>query len=257
MNILLLSDKMKNNIRKKLFYKSIFLFSSVFLSTTSISLAQINAIQLEKEVEQKLSSYYIEPFKISADPAGLVTVIGEVSTLYDKLKIGELISQVDGVSGINNRIAVQTEPTADNEIKANIENELQMNNVILEPEKIKVEVNDGVANLSGTVSYFREKLMAQSIASWQDGVTDMTSHLVVLSPVIARSDDNLKEIVSDILKKHFLLEDNVKFDVNDGIVNLSGSVKSLYAKDHIQEEIQHILGVKDVVNQMKLANNNQ
>lgn len=99
--------------------------------------------------------------------------------------------------------------------------------------------------------------MAQSIASWQDGVKDMTSNIVVLSPVKARSDDNLKEVISDILKKHFMLENNVRFDVDKGIVTLSGSVKSIYAKDNIQEEIQHILGIKEVINQLKLAASNE
>lgn len=248
---------MKYYILPKLFFKNIFLFSIVFLSMINIGFAQFNTIQLKKEIEQKIMNYYIEPFKISVDETGIVTVHGEVNTFFDKLKIAELISQIDGVSGINNKIEVNTLLTADNEIKANIINELKLNNVIIEPEKIKVEVKNGFVKLSGTVSYFREKLMAQSIASWQDGVTDMTSNIVVLSPVKARSDDNLKEVISDILKKHFMLENNVRFDVDKGIVTLSGSVKSIYAKDNIQEEIQHILGIKEVINQLKLAASNE
>ncbi len=92
--------------------------------------------------------------------------------------------------------------------------------------------------------------MAQTIASWQNGVTDMKSNIKVLSPKDARSDDNLYSIINDILKNRFGLEDNVKFNVNDGVVDLFGSVKSLYAKDKIEEEVRQIIGVKKVLSEL-------
>jgi osmotically-inducible protein OsmY len=94
--------------------------------------------------------------------------------------------------------------------------------------------------------------MAQSIASWQDGIVGMTDDLVVLSPAAAKSDDNLKEVIGDLLRKEFILENNVRFDVKDGIVHLYGTAKSLWAKYHIQESIQRILGVKDVINEINV-----
>jgi len=246
---------MKSNSKINFINIWMLLIAAFTILMSGYSFARVNTKQIEKEADRKVSAYYAETFKYSADKTGVITVEGETNTLYDKLRIGDLIAQVENVSGINNKIAVITQRTADGMIKANIENELQTNNVILEPEKIIVKVNNGVANISGKVSYFREKLMAQSIASWQDGVTDMTSNLIVLSPAAARSDDNLKEIINDILNNHFSLEVNVKFGVNKGIVNLYGLVNSIYAKDHIQEEIQHVIGVKEVVNEINLANN--
>jgi len=220
------------------------------LSFLNSSFAQLNPKQLENKVKKTIGGYYLDPFNISVSSGGIITINGITNTLFDKLKIGELVSQVDGVRGINNKIEVRVEPTPDNMIKDNIENELELNNVILEPKNITVDVTGGVVNLSGTVSYFREKLMAQSIASWQDGVIDMTSSIKVLSPTVAKSDENLKQIIADILQKSFSLEKNVSYDVSNGIVDIKGKVSSLFAKDHIQEEIQHLLGVKDVVNEM-------
>ncbi len=246
---------MKSIIKVKAFYIRLFLFSIIFLLIAGYNYAEVNTKQLENKVEKKVSSEYLEPFLISANQKGTVTVEGQVNTLYDKLKIEELISQVRGVQKINNKIFINTQPTADGIIKDNIELELERNNVILEPEKIKVKVSNGVVNLSGTVSYFRERLMAQSIASWQDGVTGLKSNIVVASPAVARSDENLKEIVRDILKNHFSLEQNVKFDVTNGEVDLYGSANSLYAKNHIQEAIQHVLGVKNVINEIQVENN--
>ncbi|HCY74713.1 MAG TPA: hypothetical protein DHV28_02240 [Ignavibacteriales bacterium] len=236
------------------FIKWTILFSIFMMLPLSINAAPITRKQLEKNIEKTIGNYYLEPFNISADQKGIITVKGDVETLFDKLKIEELISQVQGVTSIKDEIKVKAELMPDNEIKSNIENELQRNNAILEPEKIKVEVHNGAVNLSGTVSYFREKLLAQSIASWQDGVTDMTSKIIVMSPAAARSDDNLKEIINDLLRKDFSLENNIKFNISNGVVDIIGSTNNLYAKNHIQEEIQHIIGVKNTINEIKVKN---
>jgi osmotically-inducible protein OsmY len=235
--------------------KVMFLFSILFLVTVGKSYSQDNTDKLINNVENKIGNYYSEDFQISADKDGVITIEGEVGTLFDKLKIGELISQVKGVKAINNEINVQTSMLPDDAIKANIEEDLQRNNVILEPEKINVNVKNRVVHLSGTVSYFREKLMAQSVASWEDGVTGMTSDIVVLSPVVARSDANLTEIIIDLLNKNYPLEKNVKFEINNGVVDLFGTVTDLYAKNHISEDIQHIIGVKNVLNEIKVEDN--
>ena len=234
----------KNKILLLISFTIVFSVSSIF--------PQSNPEQLKEKVIQNISGYYPDEFDVTVDQSGAVTVSGEVNTLFDKLKITELISRVNGVSKINNIIEIQTEPTVDEEIKANIEEELKLNNVILEPDKINVEVKNGVVYLTGTVSYFREKLMAQTIASWQNGVTDMKSSIKVLSPKVAQSDDNLYTIINDILKNRFGLEDKVKFNVDGGVVDLLGSVKSLYAKDKIAEEIQQIIGVKKVLNELSV-----
>jgi osmotically-inducible protein OsmY len=211
--------------------------------------------QLKEKVKNVIEQYYEEPFKVSVDENRVVTVEGEVNTLWDKLRISELIESIDGVQKINNKITIQNDITADDIIKANIEDEIRSNDAILEPEKINVDVKKGVVILSGSVSYYREKVMAQSIASWQDGVNDLVSNIVVMPVSTARSDENLKTIITDIFKREFPLETNASFDVRDGIVNLAGSVKSLYARKHIEDSIQHILGIKGVSNNLVIENN--
>jgi osmotically-inducible protein OsmY len=237
--------------------KEIFIMLLTLLLGASVGFSQINTDKLKSKVEDKIGNYYTEPFEVSVDKAGVVTLKGEVGTLYDKLRIGELVSMVDGVKEVKNKILVKNDITANDIIKANIENELQRNDAIIEPEKIKVEVNNGVVTLSGSVNYFREKLMAQTIASWQDGVSEIVDHINVMSPSVSRSDANLTEIIHDILKKNFSLEKNVKFSINNGVVDLQGTVTSLYAKDHLPEDIQRVLGVKGVNNNLSVENYNE
>ena len=83
----------------------------------------------------------------------------------------------------------------------------------------------------------------------------MKSTIKVLSPATAKSDENLKEIIGDILNRYFSLEKNVKFNVNNGEVHLYGQTSSLYAKNNIQQEIQKLLGVKDVINEISVKSN--
>lgn len=245
-----------NALRRLISIKSLlFLSTMLSLMVTNRGVSQIDTGKLVTDVENKIENYYTENFKISADKNGIVSISGEVNTLFDKLKIGELVSEVKGVKEIHNNIQVQNVITADDIIKANIENETKLNDAILEPEKIKIEVNNGVVTLSGTVSYFREKLMMQTIASWQDGVSDLIDHISVMSSSAAKSDANLTEIIIDLLNNNFPLEKNIMFDINNGSVNLYGTVNDLYAKNHIQEDIQRIIGVKNVVNEMKIINN--
>lgn len=245
-----------NALKRLISIKSLlFLSTMLSLMVTNRGVSQIDTGKLVTDVENKIENYYTENFKISADKNGIVSISGEVNTLFDKLKIGELVSEVKGVKEIHNNIQVQNVITADDIIKANIENETKLNDAILEPEKIKIEVNNGVVTLSGTVSYFREKLMMQTIASWQDGVSDLIDHISVMSSSAAKSDANLTEIIIDLLNKNFPLEKNIMFDINNGSVNLYGTVNDLYAKNHIQEDIQRIIGVKNVVNEMKIINN--
>jgi osmotically-inducible protein OsmY len=226
----------------------------IFIGST-FYFSQIDPNQLAKNVKEHIANYYMEQFHVSADQNGIITISGEVNALYDKLRIEELIASTDGVKGLNNKIEIKNVITADDIIKANIENELQINDAILEPEKIKVDVKNEVVTLSGTVSYYREKLMTQTIASWQDGVNDIISNIVVLPPAIAKSDDNLKAIITDVINKDFSLEKNVWFEVSNGKVTLNGTVTSLYSRDNMPKEIQRILGVKSVKNDLRLENN--
>ena len=232
--------------------KVFFLSAMLILITTGQSYPHVNSDKLINKVENKIANYYSETFEVSANNNGNVTIGGEVGTLFDKLKIGELISQVEGVKSLNNNIDVNTTMLPDAAIKANIEEDLQRNNVILEPEKINVDVKNRFVHLSGTVSYYREKVMAQTVVSWEDGVTGMSSDIAVLSPVAARSDANLTEIVTDLLNKNYPLEKNVKFRINNGVVDLYGTVTNLYAKNNIPEDIQHVIGIKNVINEIKV-----
>jgi osmotically-inducible protein OsmY len=102
------------------------------------------------------------------------------------------------------------------------------------------------------VSYYREKQMAETVASWQQGVKGIVNEIKVLSPAKAVSDSNLKIVIDEIIKNRFALDTGINFTVNNGVVTLNGTANSMWDKTELAKEISHLLGVKSVVNNLNV-----
>ena len=227
------------------------------LMATSIFASQKN---LDTTVRSLLEARYPNYFedssntlRITANNAGEITLKGSVSSMYDKYDIFELVSSISGVRAIHDLINVQTKELPNEIIKANIENELDLVSAILEPDSIKVAVDNGLVILDGTVSYPSEKLMAQTVASWQEGVTGIENNIKTLTPSKAVSDDHLMMLSKEVLNNRFPREDNVSLKIHDGTIELQGNVGSIWAKQHIEKELSKIIGVKDVMNHLQVG----
>lgn len=224
-----------------------FIFAMVLLMFQTMAIAQD---KLEENVEESIANYYYEDFTVTADEEGNVTLEGEVNTLYDKYRIFQIVSKVAGVRTITNNIIVDTELLPDEVIETNIRQEMQLVSSILEPDRITVEVNDGIVFINGKVSFYREKIMMRTIASWQEGVKGIVNRLEVLPFKEAVSDENLKTVLNQIMEYEFSAEKEVEFTVNNGNVTLTGTANSLWAKRNIEEKFSDVLGIKDVDNKL-------
>jgi osmotically-inducible protein OsmY len=231
----------------KLFFSSI----CFFLLISGAAIAQPS--NLESKVRAALDRYYMDPFIVKADENGKVTIKGDVNTLYDKLNIYDIVSTVMGVKEISDQVIVNTTSLPDSMIADQIENALQYNSIILEPDKINVKVDEGVVFLEGSVSYYKEKLAVETIASQQDGVKGIQNDINVLLPQQERSDANIKSILNEILNNKFpMIKDNVTINVNNGNVVLNGEVRTLWEKSNLQKEFLLVLGVKSVTENLKV-----
>jgi osmotically-inducible protein OsmY len=241
--------KMKFNGRFQLI--SAIVIASFLLSLVALSYAANDQSSLKDRVLNKIGNYYEgNNFDISTPGNGRIVIKGDVNTLYDKLRIYDLISQVPGVREIEDDLDVNTPMIPDDVIKQNIESELKLVHSILEPNRIKVTAHDGEVILSGDVSYFREKEMAETVASWEQGVTAISNQIQVLPSQQAVSDANIKTVLQEIMKNRFPMNDKVSFTVNDGVVTLTGQAFSLWDKHQIDKQFSHVLGVKKVVNNL-------
>ena len=68
----------------------------------------------------------------------------------------------------------------------------------------------------------------------------------------AVSDDNLNLEFQEILKNQFPLNKQLTFNVKDGVVTLNGKAYSLWDKRQIEKEFYHVIGVKKVINNLKV-----
>lgn len=185
---------------------------------------------------------------VTADTDGTVTIEGVVDALYDKLDIYQIVSAVNGVTRIKDLVLVNAPLVPDAAIAANITRTIKDNSVILEPDRITVNVDQGLVFLEGKVSYQKEKLMATTIASWQDGVKGVENRIEVMPLQEAKSDENIKSVLDEIVINQFpLVSKAITVSVKDGNVTVDGKVQTLWDKSHLKEQFMLVAGVKDVV----------
>jgi osmotically-inducible protein OsmY len=225
----------------------------LFIGMVGSAIARGDEKGLESRVRAALSPYSMHDILVSVDTNGTVTIEGTVNALYDRLDIYQIVSKVNGVTGIKDFVNVDTPMLPDDIINANVVRTIKDNSVILEPDKIAVTVNVGVVFLDGTVSYYQEKLMATTIASMQDGVKGVENRINVLPSREVTSDENIKSVLEEIVENHFpLVKGAVRIKVANGDVTLDGEVSSLWEKNHLKEEFLNVAGVKSVVENLEV-----
>lgn len=121
--------------------------------------------------------------------------------------------------------------------------------------KVGVSVNDGAVTLSGHVANYRQKLAAMNAVRRVAGVHAIVDHLEVrLAPHFSASDEGLAERISHVLTWNIAAwGKNVKAEVKDGVITLTGSVEWQYQRENIARSISHVGGVKNVVNLIAIA----
>ncbi|MBD3384742.1 BON domain-containing protein [candidate division KSB1 bacterium] len=220
----------------------------------SVVFSAVNPENLSDKVRNRIAEHYgmDEEFVITANQEGKVTIEGTVGTLWDFYRMFELASKVNGVRSISNQLMIDTPMLPDELVKSNIINEMHYIRSILEPDRIKISVDNGIVFLDGKVSFYREKKMLQTMISWQEGVKGIVNDLEVLPAKKAVSDKNLKRIIQNLLEKEFPLE-NVNLTINDGVVTLEGETKTLWALHEIEEQVSDLLGVQNVKNNLSVT----
>ncbi len=126
----------------------------------------------------------------------------------------------------------------------------------LKNDSIKTESNNGVVTLSGTVMESSHKSLAENTVESLPGVTRVDNQIKVKD---VNNDEHSDSWLSTKVKTTLFFHRHVrasKTDVNvrNGIVTLSGVASSQAQKDLTTEYAKDIEGVKEVVNQMTIAN---
>lgn len=236
------------------YFSALVVFVLTFnLLSFSVNYGAEKSTPLADRVKSAILNYYLEDFAITDMGNGKIKIEGRVHTLYDKLRIFSIAARVPGVKAIQNNVVVDTPTLPDDMIAVNIRKELNVNESILEPDRIKIKVNNGIVFLSGEVSFLREKEIAATIASWQKGVRGVVNQIRVLPPKEAISDQNLTTIVRELLKHQFPLEKSIHFTIKNGVVTLEGNCSTLWAKEEITKQLLRIRGIRQVINHLQVV----
>jgi len=84
------------------------------------------------------------------------------------------------------------------------------------------------------------------------GITHVDNRLVVNPDLIPQDQVIADDVRSAIDRYTRLGDDTIRVDVNDGIVTLTGNVTNWYSKFRTPRVAEHVLGVKDIVNNLDI-----
>ena len=120
---------------------------------------------------------------------------------------------------------------------------------------IGVTANHGVITLTGFVTSYAEKTMAERAARRVKGVKAIAEENEVRLPTdTKRADDEIAARAVDILRWQVgVPADRIKVKVEKGVVSLTGEVEWQFQKTEADHVVHKLSGVADVVNQIRVA----
>jgi osmotically-inducible protein OsmY len=182
---------------------------------------------------------------------GIVTLSGFVDSYPKKIKAERAVRKVSGVRGIAENIEVrltENDKKDDSEIAQAVLYELNWH-CNLDPQKIKVFVEDGTVTLEGIVNWdFQRESAAKTI--WNiKGVTGIINNIRLTD---APQPENLQEKIQSALNRHARLDaKNIRVKVEGHKVILSGEVSSFSEKLDAEKAIWSSPGVTSIENQIE------
>lgn len=125
----------------------------------------------------------------------------------------------------------------------------------LNAAEIGVGVKNGIVTLSGEVNAYSNKINAENAAKKVAGVKAVVENIRVgITGSYIKTDAEIAEAVLNTLKWHTAIPENsIKIKVENGIVRLDGELEWEYQRYNAQSAIEQLVGVKSVINCIKLS----
>lgn len=249
-------------------------FLLLFLSLAPEAQAANDAWLKTKLITTYGLNEHLSPFDIDVQVHdGSVTLSGEVETGIEKDLAGQIARSVEGVSSVQNNIAVvgnsdqERQPSAfyqsvtDATLTAKVKSNLLWNQHVGGGD-ISVSTEDGVVTLEGAVTSEAEKDLAVQLTRNTGGVRSVRDRLQVQEGTSAETSMVEKaaqtvnntyvtgQVKTVLMASKGMEGANVNVSTDNGVVTLSGTVTSQEQAEHIQQIVGNVESVRKVNSQL-------
>jgi len=192
---------------------------------------------------------------------GVAALDGTVGNLYERRRAEEDVWRVASVRTVENDLKTDwldsrgtrddSPAPTDDEIQKAVRDAMLQDLRIEHPGSIKVIVRDGTVSLEGVAPDWYQKNAIESDAEDVVGVEEV---LDLVQVGANHRDDSLiaSELRLDLTNDYLLGDRDIDVNVHDGVATLSGSVETPYERQHAGEVAHRVLGVREVVNDIRL-----
>ncbi len=108
-----------------------------------------------------------------------VTLSGQVGSYWEKYLAGNYANSIRGVIEVVNNLTVKPDRTVVDEHIAEDIRKAFRRTLLIEEDRIRVEVHNGIVHLSGSVPGFLTKIQANNIAIYTSGVKDVVDEMTI------------------------------------------------------------------------------
>jgi osmotically-inducible protein OsmY len=187
---------------------------------------------------------------------GVVTLMGEVATVYQQERAGDAARLVWNVTGVNNDLLVTQRGSIGTRQKSPTPTDAQLTAAVydtlaadqrLAPSEVTVHVQQGEVTLHGVVPSYYQKHLAEQAAHDVVGVAKVTNGLAVRTA--PRDDADIQADVQLQLNMDALLAPgSLGVRSHNGIVTLTGNVNSDFVKLHVTAVTARLKGIRNILN---------
>lgn len=182
---------------------------------------------------------------------GVVTLTGTVKSLAEKNAALKAVHRVIGVLDVANDIEVKPPMDwrrTDTDIAHDARHALEMD-VLVPHDRVRTTVAGGWITLEGTVDTVAQRDVCERAVSHLPGVRGVTNTITV-KPAAAKPESVRCAILETLARQAAHEAENIKVDVKDGRVVLTGTVHSWFERRAILNAAGQAAGVEQVVDHL-------
>ncbi|MFO0832212.1 MAG: BON domain-containing protein [Phycisphaerales bacterium] len=179
--------------------------------------------------------------------SGIVTLSGTVSAYVKRLAARDAAHRVRGVLDVVDDTTVQV-PAAwqrtDEDLAKAVRNALRWD-VLVPDDRITTTVSRGVVTLHGSVERWAQRFEAEKVVQRLTGVRSILNRIAVIAPPVDAA--SIKREVESALERQSEREARrIGVCVQEGVVTLTGTLRSWGEKNAVERAASHTPGVRSV-----------